>query len=295
MIEGSAIVNGFLSSLRDAQIPLCDRGFLFGHGLFETILVLDGKIVLWPEHFQRMNYGAQKAMIAIPLESQLLADARRVVKHNITSTGNVAQKMQLRIMVTGGNSPLLWEKNSRALSPNIMMFCRSINGVAAETYRNGISLHTIQESRSVETIDIKSSNYLVQMRALAAALDTGFDDALFVASDNCISESTTASFIWFDESRNLCTNQNSKKCLPGTTLLALQRALKKQNITVLEKPLLANNLGSAMGAAIVSSTRGVVPVRSINAHQFDVSALLENFFKLNECLLEEQRVSSLEI
>jgi branched-chain amino acid aminotransferase len=288
MSTGSAIVNGFLSGLDEAQIPLLDKGFLFGQGLFETLLVLDGRIVLWDEHINRMITGAQKALIAMPSPDRLLADARRVVQHNILTSGHTAHKMQLRIMLTGGSSPAFWEDSHHELTPNLMMFCRNIPGISAETYNAGIKLQSVHEQRSVQTIDIKSSNYLLQMLALAEARKNGFDDALFFGSDGFATESTTASFIWIDTHHEVCSSPCFEKCLPGTTLLTLKNALKKQNRAVLEKALPLAHLNSAKGAAIVSSTRGVLPVRAIDAYAYDVAALQNEFSDLNSILLAEQ-------
>jgi branched-subunit amino acid aminotransferase/4-amino-4-deoxychorismate lyase len=288
MSTGSAIVNGFLSSLAEAQIPLLDKGFLFGQGLFETLLVLDGRIVLWDEHLNRMSAGAQKALIAMPSPNRMLADARRVVQHNILTSGHTAHKMQLRIMLTGGTSAAFWEDSHHDLTPNLMMFCRNIPGISAETYSAGIKLQSTREQRSTQTIDIKSSNYLLQMLAFAEARKNGFDDALFFGSDGLATESTTASFIWIDANHEICTSPCFEKCLPGTTLLTLKNALNKQNRAILEKALPLANLNSAKGAAIVSSTRGVLPVRAIDGYSFEVASLQNEFSILNKILLAEQ-------
>ncbi len=295
MESGSAVVNGYLSTLGEAKIPLLDKGFLFGSSLFETLLVLNGRIVLWNEHMQRLAYGAQKALISMPSESRILNDARRVIQHNIRSSEQTSHKMQLRIMLTGGTSAALWEDLPTELEPNLMMFCRNIPGISPETYRQGIRLQSQPELRSLATIDIKSSNYLLQMKALAEARKNGFDDAIFVGSDGDFSESTTASFLWINSNSNLCTCPTFQKCLSGTTLLALRNALAKCGQQILEKALPASSMNHTLGAAILSSTRGVVPVRSIDAYNFDVDSLQSEFSKWNEILLAEQLENSLEI
>jgi len=39
------------------MIPFDDRGLLLGDGLFETILVRDGKAILFDEHVARLRAG----------------------------------------------------------------------------------------------------------------------------------------------------------------------------------------------------------------------------------------------
>ena len=36
------------------MIPLDDRGLLLGDGLFETLLAVDGRLVCWREHLDRL-------------------------------------------------------------------------------------------------------------------------------------------------------------------------------------------------------------------------------------------------
>jgi branched-subunit amino acid aminotransferase/4-amino-4-deoxychorismate lyase len=208
-------------------------------------------------------------------------------------SGHTAHKMQLRIMLTGGNAPQLWEPSHRELPPNLVLFCRNIPGISPEVYRTGITLQTTPEQRSAQTIDTKSSNYLIPLRALVSAQENGFDDALFVTPECNIAESTTASFVWFDTARNICTCPTFEKCLPGTTLLALSNALKKLGTIIQQKALPLTDLGKASGAAIISSTRGLVPVRAIDGHVFQVEALATTFQNLNNLLLCEQKSCSI--
>src|SRR5438552_1402422 len=62
-----------------AQIPVDDRGFLLGDGLFETVLFKDGEPVLWDAHVARLNRGC--AAIGLPQPDPALLDleARRAI------------------------------------------------------------------------------------------------------------------------------------------------------------------------------------------------------------------------
>src|SRR5699024_9614953 len=45
-------------------VPFDDRGLAYGDGLFETVLVRDGKALLWSEHLARLERGC--AALALP-------------------------------------------------------------------------------------------------------------------------------------------------------------------------------------------------------------------------------------
>ena len=306
---GSAWVNGSLTKLSDATIPATDRGFLFGHSVFETVLVLNGKFILWNEHMERLQRGCAKALIQCPPPNDLLKWSKAVVEHNILLTQVTARKMQLRIVVSGGTGMNMAlpqahqdlsstsqtpERNKpNQLAPNVVLMCRNAQLPAAQSYNKGISLKTHEDVRPAQLIDVKSCNYLWSVMALEAARDQGFDDALFYNAHNEITESTTANFIWFNNQKRVCSVPLKNNCLPGTTYLCLQRALAKTHQNVLEVPLTLGTLNNAKGGAILSSVRGLVPVQRINNILFDLSELASEFADLNALLEQEQEESAM--
>ncbi|MBT3204337.1 MAG: aminodeoxychorismate lyase [Gammaproteobacteria bacterium] len=48
------------------QVDLQDRGFQYGDGLFETMLLDNGEIKYWPEHYSRLYSSAKKLYISCP-------------------------------------------------------------------------------------------------------------------------------------------------------------------------------------------------------------------------------------
>ncbi|HKK04931.1 MAG TPA: aminodeoxychorismate lyase [Gammaproteobacteria bacterium] len=82
LIDGEAV----------SQVPATDRGLHYGDGLFETIAVLDGQPVLWPEHHARLVDGCARLGLPAPAADILEAEigalsrghARAVVKVVVT-------------------------------------------------------------------------------------------------------------------------------------------------------------------------------------------------------------------
>ena len=72
-----------------------DRGLAYGDGLFETVLVKNGELVWWPEHWQRLHSGASRLVISLP-DQQLLLRAIQ----QLTQTKNCV----LKIIVSRGDS-----------------------------------------------------------------------------------------------------------------------------------------------------------------------------------------------
>ncbi|GAA3905488.1 aminodeoxychorismate lyase [Halomonas cibimaris] len=53
------------------QVPFDDRGLAYGDGVFETVLLRDGKPVLWPYHRARLHQGCRVLGIELPADAEL--------------------------------------------------------------------------------------------------------------------------------------------------------------------------------------------------------------------------------
>jgi branched-subunit amino acid aminotransferase/4-amino-4-deoxychorismate lyase len=70
-------LNGQFVSEAKAVVPINDRGFMYGDGLFETMRVVEGKPFRMAQHFERMVRGAEFLRIKLPhtpKEMQRLAE-----------------------------------------------------------------------------------------------------------------------------------------------------------------------------------------------------------------------------
>src|ERR1035437_2419710 len=59
-------LNGKFLPAADAVVPLNDRGFLLGDGLFETMRVANGKPFRCAQHLERLTRGADFLKIKLP-------------------------------------------------------------------------------------------------------------------------------------------------------------------------------------------------------------------------------------
>jgi len=283
---GIAVVNGSISLITEAKISLTDRGFLFGHAVFETILVSHGKIVALEHHLERLQHSCQRSLIKQPNKDELEKLALKAIEENISLSKSINPKMALRIIITGGNSLDLPIKRTQdeLPDPNVILICRNIIGPTTENYTHGINLKSLLDVRPKELVDIKSCNYLFNIMALEDAYEHHFDDALFYDRDGIFTECTTANFIWFDDNHQIYSVPFKNNCLPGITLTLLIEALKESEIKFQWNSLTKDNLNLIAGCAILSSTRLILPVRKIDNTVFSIEKHADFFKQLNELL-----------
>ena len=279
--------------MSEARIPITDRGLLFGHAIFETLLAINGDLVMWDAHLARLRAGALRARLRCPSEYDLRTALHNTFRFYAEKHGTSASKrLSVRLILTGGDSltlkPVRNDKGELSAA-RLMILCREAGGLSDDLKLKGVALKTSPDARSKELVDIKSCSYLWNLMCLDDALLEGFDDALFVNPNGEISESTTASFVWMSQdSKEICSAPQENNVLPGTTLLCLQNALEALGHKISWKPLRLDDLKSAQACAVVSSVRGLVPVRRINDHAFDVHRSRSQFELWNQALHAEQ-------
>ncbi|SDN22972.1 aminodeoxychorismate lyase [Vreelandella arcis] len=75
-------------------VPFDDRGLAYGDGVFETVLLHEGRPLLWRQHVERLQAGCQRLGIEPPTEDELSATWQ--------ATPSVAWEV-LKIIVTRGS------------------------------------------------------------------------------------------------------------------------------------------------------------------------------------------------
>lgn len=69
----------FTGSAPATGIPLDDRGFGYGDGLFETMRASQGGVPWWDAHWSRLSRGAARLRIALPDEQQARDESARLL------------------------------------------------------------------------------------------------------------------------------------------------------------------------------------------------------------------------
>ncbi|HEY9510848.1 MAG TPA: aminotransferase class IV, partial [Verrucomicrobiae bacterium] len=76
-------LNGRFVPEEQATVSIFDRSFLYGDGLFETLLVQNAKPFRWTQHLERLQCGAEFLKIKLPFSSNALQDfARELISQN---------------------------------------------------------------------------------------------------------------------------------------------------------------------------------------------------------------------
>jgi branched-subunit amino acid aminotransferase/4-amino-4-deoxychorismate lyase len=252
--------DGRLIDVDAFRVSSADRGLLHGHGLFETMLCLDGRVVFASRHLDRWARSCER--LGWPDRAP---DLQRVAASLLTANRLLTGPARLRMSLTAGSGPLddaapgrdavLWMSASPAEPPP-----ESCTLVLSPWSKN---------SRS-PLAGIKSSCYAENLLALAQARARGFDQALLLDGDGRLSEAATSN-LFFIRSGRLFTPSLATGCLPGVTRGWVIETASSIGMPCDEGAFPLADLESADGAFLTSSIRGVVPVVRFGTRELPVT------------------------
>ncbi len=203
-------LNGKLINQDHAKISPADRGFLLGDGLFETILIKNGKLEFINQHLKRLYAGMNAIYIKIPYDMAQLSVA---VVELLTATN--FDNASIRITVTRGYACAGSARGitiNDNLNPTVMITATPY----IKTNHKPLSVMISQYRRNENSplCQVKALNYLDNIMARNQAVMAGFDDAIMLNSKGNISCATVAN-IFIDIDGKIITPPLSDGALAG--------------------------------------------------------------------------------
>ena len=214
-------------------------------GLFETMLVVGGRIVLESEHYVRMA-DAVRQIGADELDAELWRDALRAA---LRSVGNEGEHSLRSIYQRGSGGA--WTLSAEAFDLPKVTLRRRRHG-RATILPPAIRRHAPA---------IKSLDWLVEIRLLRATLAEDVDEGLLVDDDGKILEGTSTNVFAIDGD-TLLTPPLDAGILPGTVRNWVIRNAPRVGLSVRHRGLAREDL--MKGSFRTSSLSRLSPIRAID-------------------------------
>jgi branched-chain amino acid aminotransferase len=232
-VQELASVDGAISPVSAATIPIKDDGLYRGDGAFEVIRLYAGRPFALADHLDRLQRSA--AAIELTFDRAAL---EREVEALLQRFG--ADDGQLRIVITRGGRRIAV---TEPLPPR------------GET----VSLATVTYAPSVILTGVKSISYAANMQATRLAAAQGADEAVLVTPDGTVLEAPTSTIFWVSPQGSLRTPS-----LESGVLESITRARIVSELDVEEGSWPVADLRAAEEAFLASTTREVQPVSAID-------------------------------
>ena len=200
--------NGRIIEATSAVIESKNEAALYGRGIFTTMAIRAGSLLLWDKHWRRLTGNGKALSLDLQTftESDVLAHCDRLLAANGVIDGRA------RITFFDGRSPNLWPSETRG--DTVLLILTGEIHAKAQSLKLGVSPFRLH-SQSPLT-GIKSCNYLERIVALDEAKSRGSDEAIVLNEDGLITSGVMSNVFWA-KGDELFTPRLTTGCLAGTT------------------------------------------------------------------------------
>jgi D-alanine transaminase len=252
-----AYVNGRYVPHAAARIHIEDRGYQFADGVYEVILVHDGRLVDEAPHLDRLDYSLKALQIPWPMSRPALRMVlRELIGRNGVATGTVY------LQVTRGVAPRD-HKFPTAATPSFVATTRRSKPTSATVLAAGVSVITRPDIRW-RRCDIKSVSLLPNVLGKQAAAEAGAFETWLIDDDGNVTEGTSTNAWIVTRDGRLVTRNLSATILAGITRLALLQLVRAQGTSFEERPFSVAEAKDAAEAFLTSTTSLILPVTRID-------------------------------
>jgi branched-chain amino acid aminotransferase len=272
--------NGTIVS-EDANVLVQNRGFLYGDAVFETVKIVNEKILFLEDHYFRLMSSMRVVRMEIPmdftmeyLEEQILA----VVKNN-----NITSSARARITVYRNDGGYYLPQNNtvsfliKATELENKEYFFNDGGYEVDLYKDFYITKQLLSS-------IKTTNRLINVTGSVYAYENGLDNCILLNDSKNVVEALQGN-IFMLTANKLTTPPVSEGCLNGVMRKQIIELAKKiGGIEVFEEIISPFDLQKADELFITNVIKGIQPITKYRKKEFSTEISKTLVAALNKSL-----------
>jgi branched-chain amino acid aminotransferase len=255
-------VNGELLPLTEGFIPVTDRSYLYGEGLFETMSVRAGQVRLLAEHLARITKSAAAFGFTVP-DLTLLGEAvNAVVAKNALDSG------ALRLTLSPRASLGVFAAKDSLI--NVTVTARRGSSYTAVQYEQGLVAVIARSTRRNEHSPLcshKTTGFGDNLLAKQEARSRGADEAILQNTAGNLAEGAITN-LFLVSGGVVLTPRLADGALPGIMRAQVMRACHSLGLAVSETTLQPEHLFSADEAFVTNALMQIMPLGRVEGRCF---------------------------
>ncbi|KIC02298.1 aminotransferase class IV [Flavobacterium sp. JRM] len=266
---------------QDDNLLIQNRAFLYGDGVFETLKIVDNKILFLEDHYFRLMASMRVVRMEIPmnftmeyLEEQILS----LLNHN-----SIADSARARITVYRNDGGYYLPQNNTV---SFLIHAIALDNKAYEVNENPYEVDLYKDFYVTKQLlsSIKTTNKIINITGSIFANENGLDNCILLNDSKNAIEALQGNLFMLLGNK-LITPPVSEGCLNGVMrkqILAL--AKKLTDIEVVEEPISPFDLQKADELFLTNVIKGIQPITKYRKKDFTtkISGILTQ--KLNESI-----------
>ncbi len=248
-------LNGEFTPLSTAKIPVLDRGFIFGDGVYEVIPMYERRLFRAKQHMARLFRSLKAVSIPNPhTEEQWMTLIDKV------ASAHPADTQLIYLQVTRGVA-----KRAHAfppeLTPTVFIMTNALTLPSTEALANGVACATIEDRRWLRC-DIKSISLLGNVLAAQHAVENDALEAIQFR-DGFLTEGASSN-IWIVKNGKLMAPPRDSLILEGIRYGLIEELCVASGIPFEARRISRNEVLMADEVLVSSAGREVLPVTIID-------------------------------
>jgi len=261
--------NGNLVAFEDVKITPDNRAYKYGDSVFETIKVINGKLVFWEEHYFRLMASMRMLRMKIPMNFTLEFLEKEILKTVKVTNSNTTLRIRLTITRKDGGFylPLTNEVD-------YLIESREIRFLTKDNYKVDLFKDFYLYSGHLSTI--KTNNKLIHTLASIFAKENDLDNCILLNERKGIVEVTNAT-LFLIKGNTIKTPLLSEGCLKGIAREKVINIIESNNDYDIEETVISPfEIQKADEVFITNSIIGIQPITNYRKKTFstDISKKL---------------------
>ena len=261
MIDADQIVylNGEFLPLGEARIPVLDRGFIYGDGVYEVIPVYHRAPFRMPHHLKRLQYSLDGIRLANPMDD---ASWDALVRDLVARQPFDDQAVYLQVTRGVAKRDHAFPKG---VPPTVFMMSNPLPLPSREQIDRGVAVVTAEDNRW-HRCDLKTTSLIGNVLMRQRAADLGAVETVMFR-DGWLTEAS-ASNVLVVRAGTIVAPPKDQQILPGITYDAALEFAREAGMPMDIRPVRREEALAADEMWLSSSTKEVLAITTLDGKPF---------------------------
>ena len=272
--------NGTLLS-QDANILTQNRAFLYGDGVFETVKIINNKILFLEDHYFRLMSSMRVVRMEIPMNFTMEYFEEQIL--SVVSANSLSASSRARITVYRNDGGYYLPLNNTV---SFLIHAVSIQNTSYSIEKQHYEVDLYKDFYVTKQLlsSIKTTNKIINITGSVFANENGLDNCLLLNDSKNVVEALQGNIFMLLGSK-LITPPISEGCLNGVMRKQILNLAKKlEKLEVVEEPISPFDLQKADELFITNVIKGIQPITQYRKKSFVTTVSNQLLEKLNEMI-----------
>ena len=272
-------LNGQLLPQNNASISVNNRGFAYGDAVFETLRVINGKIIFWEDHYFRLMSSLRIMRMEIPLSFSPEFLEKEILD---LVSANQIENAPVRVRLT------FYREEGGFYTPqtNDVGYCFTCQVLSSPFYLLNDSFYEVELYKdhylpSGLLSTLKTNNRALNVLGSIYAKENDYQNCLLLNENKNVVEALNGN-LFLVVGDTIKTPPLSEGCLKGITRGKVLEILSQlKDFTVKEEPISPFELQKADELFVTNVIMGIQPISRYRKKEYSSTVAKELLAKLN--------------